>query len=197
MPLDPMELKAQADAHLERLAGPDWNDDDLSRGPETVKVPGLYDDSSPVREDRKPVRAQAPASSRGHGAVCYPDCNAPPGRYPDPPPCSPWSKEHSAALRALQQQVSQMRDELGQLAPDPLAAQADHDLPPWLLAAAGDPHDFDGRDPSRTSTCVRIVPATYARLKNLQVQLGVRTVAATWEYVLRLGLAAAEARSRG
>ena len=40
--------------------------------------------------------------------------------------------------------------------------------------------------------CARVRPATYDRLRMLQQRVGLRTTAGAWEFLLRLGLAAAE-----
>jgi hypothetical protein len=54
------------------------------------------------------------------------------------------------------------------------------------------PHAYDGPDGGRKGVCVRILPTTYAQLQSTQRRMGLRTVAAAWEFLLRLGLAAAE-----
>lgn len=51
---------------------------------------------------------------------------------------------------------------------------------------------FDGPDASRRAYCARLPPATYASLKRQQARLGLRTRAAAWDYLLQLGIAAAE-----
>jgi hypothetical protein len=65
-------------------------------------------------------------------------------------------------------------------------------FPGWLEGVAGDPHSYDGPDSARKGVCVRILPSTYAQLQAIQRRMGLRTVAAAWEYLLRLGFAAAE-----
>lgn len=62
----------------------------------------------------------------------------------------------------------------------------------WPQGAAGDPHSYDGPDSARKGVCVRILPTTYAQLQATKHRMGLRTVAATWEFLLRLGFAAAE-----
>ena len=62
------------------------------------------------------------------------------------------------------------------------------------VVAAGDPHEYDGPSHKRMMACARVNPLAYAELKNLRHELGLRTMAGVWEYVLRLGLAAAERR---
>lgn len=65
-------------------------------------------------------------------------------------------------------------------------------LPEWLLEAAGNPLTYDAREGRRTNVCARILPNTYAQLKQAKSRLGLRSIAGTWEYILRLGLAVAE-----
>jgi hypothetical protein len=86
-------------------------------------------------------------------------------------------------LQALSEGMARLRAER------PLAAEG---VPTWLRHAAGDPLTYDAPDPSRTTVCVRVLPASYARLQQIQARLGLRTAAGAWEYLLRLGLATAE-----
>jgi hypothetical protein len=65
-------------------------------------------------------------------------------------------------------------------------------FPGWLEGAAGDPHAYSGPDGGRTGVCVRILPTTYAQLQRIQRRMRLKTIAAAWEFLLRLGLAAAE-----
>ena len=63
--------------------------------------------------------------------------------------------------------------------------------PRWLRDAAGEPRTYDAPDPLRINVCARVLPDTYARVHRAKDDLGLRSVAGTWEYLLRLGLAAA------
>lgn len=65
-------------------------------------------------------------------------------------------------------------------------------FPGWLELAAGNPHTYDSPDPTRMGVFARIRPATYDRLRAIQRRIGLRTTAGAWEFLLRLGLAAAE-----
>lgn len=65
-------------------------------------------------------------------------------------------------------------------------------LPTWLEAAAGNPHTYDAPDATRRAVCVRILPGTYERLRLVQRQAKLRTLAGAWEFLMRLGLAVAE-----
>jgi len=62
----------------------------------------------------------------------------------------------------------------------------------WLEETAGNPRTYDAPDPTRKAVCARILPGTYARLQMAQRRFKLRTKAAAWEFLLRLGLAAAE-----
>ena len=65
-------------------------------------------------------------------------------------------------------------------------------VPMWLEAAAGNPHTYDAPDATRRAVCVRILPGTYERLRLVQRQARLRTLAGAWEFLMRLGLAVAE-----
>ena len=66
------------------------------------------------------------------------------------------------------------------------------DLPEWLLEAAGNPLTYDAREGRRKNVCARVLPSTYAHLKQAKERLGIRSIAGAWEYILRLGLAVME-----
>lgn len=85
-------------------------------------------------------------------------------------------------LQALSEGMARLRAER------PASAE---EVPIWLRNAAGDPLTYDAPDPARITVCVRVLPASYARLQQIQARLGLRTAAGAWEYLLRLGLAAA------
>ena len=87
------------------------------------------------------------------------------------------------SMTALTEAVTRIRAERA----NPVA-----DVPGWLQTAAGNPQTYDAPDPARESVCVRVLPTTYARLQQARDRLGLRTMAGTWECLLRLGLAAAE-----
>jgi hypothetical protein len=73
-----------------------------------------------------------------------------------------------------------------------LRRPGDGDLPEWLLEAAGNPLTYDAREGRRRNVCARILPSTYAQLKQAKTRLGLRSIAGAWEYMLRLGLAVVE-----
>lgn len=53
----------------------------------------------------------------------------------------------------------------------------------------GNPLTDDAREGRRRNVCARILPSTYAQLKQAKARLGLRSIAGAWEYILRLGLA--------
>jgi hypothetical protein len=69
---------------------------------------------------------------------------------------------------------------------------ASEDVPPWLRAAAKNPQAYDEPDPTRTGVYVRLLPPTYQRFQIAHRRLKLRTKTATWEVLVRLGLAAVE-----
>jgi hypothetical protein len=70
-----------------------------------------------------------------------------------------------------------------------LRRPGDGAVPEWLLEAAGNPLTYDAREGRRRNVCARILPSTYAQLKQAKTRLGLRSIAGAWEYMLRLGLA--------
>lgn len=70
--------------------------------------------------------------------------------------------------------------------------RADPDASPdWLQAVAGNPLTYDAPESRRVNVCARLLPSTYASVKKAKNKLGLRTIAGTWEYIIRLGLAVA------
>ncbi len=60
----------------------------------------------------------------------------------------------------------------------------------WLQSVVGNPQDYDAPLDGRVNVCARLLPSTYLSVKRTKKQLGFRTIAGTWEYIIRLGLAA-------
>ena len=73
-----------------------------------------------------------------------------------------------------------------------MAPPATGGVPAWLVEAVGNPLTYDAAAPHRKDVCARVDPALYRRLQAMKERLGLRTTAGAWEYVLRVGLAAAE-----
>ena len=61
----------------------------------------------------------------------------------------------------------------------------------WLQSVVGNPQDYDAPLDGRVNVCARLLPSTYLSVKRTKKQLGFRTIAGTWEYIIRLGLAVA------
>ena len=61
----------------------------------------------------------------------------------------------------------------------------------WFQSVVGNPQDYDAPLDGRVNVCARLLPSTYLSVKRAKKQLGFRTIAGTWEYIIRLGLAVA------
>ena len=61
----------------------------------------------------------------------------------------------------------------------------------WFQSVVGNPQDYDAPLDGRVNVCARLLPNTYLSVKRAKKQLGFRTIAGTWEYIIRLGLAVA------
>lgn len=96
------------------------------------------------------------------------------------------SDDHTLRLAALERSVTSLLQAV------PLRRRGDGDLPEWLLEAAGNPLTYDAREGRRRNVCARLLPSTYAQLKQAKARLGLRSIAGAWEYMLRLGLAVVE-----
>lgn len=159
MKLDANKLRAEADAHLERLQGPLWASPD--EGTQEGWTAALTTNAEPQVQPPAPraLRSRRPATDRQESA-----------------------SEDSDSPIGVQ---SRSRKSDG-------AAVAEPDLLAWLERAAGNPRSYDTPDGTRISVCARILPSTYRQLQAAQRRLKLRTRAGTWEYVMRLGLSAAE-----
>jgi hypothetical protein len=166
--LDPAELAAAADAHKEWMDSPDWQradghpDDEMA-----AALAGLAETTD---------EALSPASGfEGPGGLVIP----PPVATPDLLP----------RLDALDLRLAELTEAVPRMQFDRPSPAVE--VPRWLLAAAGDPQSYDAPDPARIGVGWRVHPATYARIKQVQAGLGLRTLAGTLECVLQRGLAAA------
>lgn len=170
MKLDPDQLRAEADAHRERMESPMWAEDptEPADGGWLARV----------------VTGPTETPSRVRFEDLGPD-EAPLGEGPAAPAIL-------SRLDAIQDAVTELTEVVQQHTDQPPPGAYGGESPGWLLAAAGNPQTYDAPDPARTSVCVRVLPTTYARLQRAQVRLGLRTTAGAWECILRLGLAAAE-----
>ena len=126
-----------------------------------------------------PTQAASSAPSSPHSATA-------PVVTPTMAPAPPLpSEDQTLRVAALEQTVASLLGTERQHRP------SNGQLPDWLLEAAGNPLTYDAREGRRTNVCARILPSTYTRLKQTKARLGLRSIAGTWEYILRLGLAAA------
>ena len=126
-----------------------------------------------------PTQAASSAPSSPHSATA-------PVVTPTMAPAPPLpSEDQTLRVAALEQTVASLLGTENQRRP------SNGQIPDWLLEAAGNPLTYDAREGRRTNVCARILPSTYARLKQAKARLGLRSIAGTWEYILRLGLAAA------
>lgn len=160
MKLDPKQLRAEADAHAERMASPLW-----------TATPGEQDKSWLA-----PLTGIAPTSTQKSRQ--RPDALA--ARLDGS------GQENQSANDAMDQAVQRAAATASWFS---LSAEG---LPTWLEAAAGNPHTYDAPDATRRAVCVRILPGTYERLRLVQRQAKLRTLAGAWEFLMRLGLAVAE-----
>lgn len=170
MRLDADKLRDEVDGHDARMKGPLWSKDG-----------GEKDDDWMAS-----LRNDPPASSEPTSRA--PGYDRPP--RPSPPPRAPSpdvsTEEILPRLDALDHAVERLTTAVSRR---PAGTDG---FPGWLEGAAGDPHAYSGPDSDRTGVCVRILPTTYAQLQHTQRRMGLKTIAAAWEYIVRLGLAAAE-----
>lgn len=170
MRLDKDTLISEVDGHEDRMKGPLWSKD----GGEPDE-----DWTASLRND-----PPAPSASESHA----PTYQSPPRTQSMPRAPSPdlSMMEIVPRLDALDHAVERLGAAISRR---PIGSDG---IPGWLEGVAGNPHTYDGPDGGRKGVCVRIWPTTYAQLQATQRRMGLRTVAAAWEFLLRLGLAAAE-----
>lgn len=164
MKIDPKALREAADAHAKRLESPLWT-------PSEGKRDDSWVDSFTSAASGAPGVEKAPRP-RPIGQGSHQD--------------DVWSPQRQPGLESIERAVETLTDAVNSR---PVGSDA---VPSWLATAAGNPHSYDSPDASRTSVCARVRPATYDRLRMIQQRIGLRTTAGAWEFLLRLGLAAAE-----
>lgn len=182
MRLDKDTLLNEVAGHQERMNDPLWSKDGgepeedwtASRG-NAPSPPAASESSSYAPTDESPPRP--PSMPRQHS----PEQSLPREEYHDPS-----MSEILPRLNALDHAVERLTSAISRR---PIGREG---FPGWLEGVAGDPHSYDGPDSARKGVCVRILPTTYAQLQSTQRRMGLRTVAAAWEFLLRLGFAAAE-----
>lgn len=170
MRLDADKLRGEVEGHAERMKSPLWQKDD-----------GQADEDWTAS-----LRNEPPASAEPVG-------DAPTYEVPSRPPPMPRAPSLDVSTIEILPRLDAIGHAVEKLAAAVSRRSVGSDgVPGWLEGAAGDPHCYDGPDAGRTGVCVRILPATYAQLQQTQRRMGLRTAAAAWEFLLRLGLAAAE-----
>lgn len=181
MKIDFNELRAQAAAHSERLNSPLWAPSDAKDDSwvDWVASEAASASASPASAPRAQRTAREPP----------PDAWAPesqPRRDSLEGPPDDRVPESQPRMDSLERAVGTLTDAVNRR---PAGSDG---IPGWLEFAAGNPHTYDSPDPTRVGVFARIRPATYDRLRMIQHRVGLRTIAGAWEYLMRLGLAAAE-----
>ncbi len=172
MRLDKDTLQNEVAGHQERMNDPLWSKD-----------------GEASEEDWTASRGNAPTPPVSSESANYVPRSESPPRSPSMPraPFPDLSmSEILPRLDALDYAVERLTSAISRR---PIGREG---FPGWLEGVAGDPHSYDGPDSGRKGVCVRILPTTYAQLQATQRRMGLRTVAAAWEFLLRMGLAAAE-----
>ena len=163
--LDEELLRAEVEAKAERMKSVLW----------APEKPAADQNWSALLSP--PTQAASSAPSSPHSATA-------PVVTPTMAPAPPGPHENQTLrLAALERTVTSLLQAAHPRQP------GNEDLPAWLLEAAGNPLTYDAREGRRTNVCARILPSTYARLKQAKTRLGLRSIAGAWEYMLRLGLA--------
>lgn len=160
--LDPEQLKAELAAKAVRMKSPLW-----------------AETSHSTEQDWSSLMKSGPTSTDAARAESPP--------MVPPPLASIELRAEEPRLASLEQAVTDLARAMGGRRPAESGA-----VPAWLQTAAGNPLTYDAPEARRVNVCARLLPSTYASVKRAKIQLGLRTIAGTWEYLLRLGLAAAE-----
>jgi hypothetical protein len=188
MKLDADKLRAEAEAHRDRMESPLWSRDD-GKPDEHWTAPLQTNTRTAEQPSSRAVPNESPPQSQPTRRALHPSTSE---REPLARPMPRESITDGAAMELLP------RLEAFNDAVEKLTAAMNRRLvggggvPGWLETAAGDPHSYDAPDSERTGVCVRVLPTTYAQLQQTQRKMGLRTIAGAWEFLLRLGLAAAE-----
>lgn len=190
MRLDAAQLAAEAEAKEARMRSAAWADtghDDenwaatLTQGDVVDPEPAAI--TAPAVSPRRLRASSPPAVSAERREPLHEDLAPTPAAPLDLGEITAQLDAMGHTLRALSEGMARLRAER------PPSAEG---VPAWLQRAAGDPLTYDAPDPSRITVCVRVLPASYARLQQIRARLGLRTAAGAWEYLLRLGLTTAE-----
>ena len=190
MRLDKDTLLDEVAGHQERMRGPLWAkdsgelDDDWTASLRNPSRESAEAAGSPPTSAVPPIAPSMPHERVPESSIPRqrsPEQSLPREEYPDPS-----MSEILPRLDALDHAVERLTSVISRR---PIGREG---FPGWLGSVAGDPHSYDGPDSARKGVCVRILPSTYAQLQATQRRMGLRTVAAAWEFLLRLEFAAAE-----
>ncbi len=180
MRLDKDTLINEVAGHQERMNDPLWSKDGGEPDEEWTASTGNAPPAASESASYAP-RSESPPRSPSMPQAPPPDRSMPRSQSPDLS-----ISEILPRLDALDYAVERLTSAISRR---PIGREG---FPGWLEGVAGDPHAYDGPDSARKGVCVRILPTTYAQLQSTQRRMGLRTVAAAWEFLLRLGFAAAE-----
>ena len=170
MRLDADKLRDEVEGHDARMNSPLWSKD----GGES------NDDWTASLRNAPPAQSEPTSRTSTYDS---PSRSSPPSRAPCPDVST---EEILPRLDALDHAVERLTAAMSR------RPGGGDGIPGWLEGAVGDPHAYSGPDAGRTGVCVRILPTTYAQLQQMQRRMGLKTLAAAWEFLLRLGLAAVE-----
>lgn len=187
MRLDKDTLLNEVAGHQERMSGPLWAKD--GGAPEEDWTALLRSTPTPPAPTETTIHAptyHTPASESPPRPPSLPREKSPEPRNPRSFSSEPSMTEILPRLDAMEHAITRLSAEMSRR---PAGREG---LPGWLTGVGEDPHSYDGPDSARKGVCVRILPTTYAQLQAIQRRMGLRTIAAAWEYLLRLGFAAAE-----
>ena len=182
MRLDKDTLLNEVAGHQERMNDPLWSKDGEASEEDWTASRGNAPTPPASSESANYVpKYESPPRSPSMPRAPSPDLSIPRAPFPDLS-----MSEILPRLDALDYAVERLTSAISRR---PIGREG---FPGWLEGVAGDPHSYDGPDSGRKGVCVRILPTTYAQLQATQRRMGLRTVAAAWEFLLRLGFAAAE-----
>lgn len=188
MRLDADKLRAEADAHSARMQSPLWAVDGGQRDDSwAARLSASTQPSAPPPSDAARRERIAPSPPTEWESFLSPEDERPqPPSNLRPSAPGPAAEGILPRLDALDQTVARLLSLVSR------RSAGGADVLGWLATAAGDPHTYDAPDAERRGVCVRVLPTTYAQLQQTQRRMGLRTTAGAWEFLLRLGLAAAE-----
>ena len=192
MKIDPEAMRAAVVAHQERMNSPAWQTYPGERDGAWLDHFAAMQASMVATENSSPSGGTSSVVPPIHSRLTTESPHPSPLLEPELPrlPEPELSRDESAD--EVRHQLAELTQAVSVLVKNaqrrPIASDG---FPHWLQTAADHPHQYDAREGRRTNVCARILPSTYARLKQAKARLGLRSIAGTWEYILRLGLAAA------